>query len=528
MAKYDINLVNVRQLVENVDEELASVKTAIERKLNLERYTNNIQPVCINKNTLYRVCLIVGLSDKGKRSVEDIGLVKLGAGSARFQQVFSKPEVSPTILLLLKMRYSDVDVDLSLPQTLCKVISYEILRGRDVMMMDGALDTWFNFVPTKVGGDAGSIPELRLVLGEYANNGMEASIDINTKSIPNTQIVIAGSTGSGKTNLLMTLISQIRSLSTDTNYPVNFLLFDYKGEFSDEKNRRWLEDMQVSSSAVLNPIQKPLPFNPFRSMVGKSINEINLEASTLASALASIFGARVSATMDMNLREAINDAYKASKGMPITFKEVADQYQRRIDKDDTISNSLHTLVSAKIFDSKDDVKLMNESFIINLGKYPKEGMIAKAIVYFTIAKLNSIYDDLDLQEKNNERVELRHFTIIDEAHYMLSFKNQPLKNLIAVGRNKGMSIILATQNMESYKSEFFDFYANAYYPMIMRQQQVNRQIVSGLFGGNSSETNEICQEISNLQLGEMLMKDNEAAALGMGKRWKKIKVTHLI
>ncbi len=60
-----------------------------------------------------------------------------------------------------------------------------------------------------------------------------------------------------------------------------------------------------------------------------------------------------------------------------------------------------------------------------------------------------------------------------------------------MGRNKGLSIILATQNMDSFKSKYFDFYANAQYPLIMKQQTM--------------------------------------AELGLGgKRYKKIKVTHLV
>ena len=33
---------------------------------------------------------------------------------------------------------------------------------------------------------------------------------------------------------------------------------------------------------------------------------------------------------------------------------------------------------------------------------------------------------------------------------MLSFDNSPLRKLIAVGRNKGLSIILSTQNMSDF------------------------------------------------------------------------------
>ena len=65
---------------------------------------------------------------------------------------------------------------------------------------------------------------------------MEAKLNINGRLVSNAQILIVGATGSGKTNLLAVLIQQFRNLSTETPYPVNFLLFDYKGEFSDPMN----------------------------------------------------------------------------------------------------------------------------------------------------------------------------------------------------------------------------------------------------------------------------------------------------
>jgi hypothetical protein len=129
---------------------------------------------------------------------------------------------------------------------------------------------------------------------------------------------------------------------------------------------------------------------------------------------------------------------------------------------------------------------------------------------------------------DDDCVELRHFSIIDEAHYMLGFDNKPLRDLIAVGRNKGLSIIRATQNMDSYKSEYFDFYANAQYPLIMKQQSINDSVIKDLFGVSGNEFQEIKQAISGLQKGELIIKNPTAIALGMGKRYKKIKVSHLI
>ena len=182
----------------------------------------------------------------------------------------------------------------------------------------------------------------------------------------------------------------------------------------------------------------------------------------MASALCAIDKATISANMSNRLSEAIIDAYKITKG--------------------------------------------------------------KAIVYFIVSKLNNIYENLPAQAKGDDRVELRHFTIIDEAHYMLDFENKPLKELIAVGRNKGLSVILATQNMDSYKSRYFDFYANAQYPLIMRQQSINDSVIRDLYGASPSELLEIKQAIAGLRKGELVIKNNEAISLGIGKKFKKIMV----
>lgn len=195
---------------------------------------------------------------------------------------------------------------------------------------------------------------------------------------------------------------------------------------------------------------------------------------------------------------------------------------------DSVTSALEQLIRANLFEEKDRIDLINDCYIIDLGGFPKDEILAKAIVYFVISKLNNIYDSLPKQAVNDERVELRHFTIIDEAHYMLGFENKPLQNLIAVGRNKGMSIILATQNMESFKSKHFDFYANAQYPLIMKQQQQNDAVLRDLFGVAGNALQELKQAITGLKKGELITKDATNAALGIGKSWQKIKVTHLI
>ena len=518
------------RILEGTHGELEEVKLAIEQHLNLSDYSENVRPVVLNFTTVMRICCLVGLSDKSARSKTKIDELQTSAGMQPLgNSFFTKSNIKEVFVALIKMRYCDIDAEWQNSTFLSKVLYSEMMRGKNILMQEGGIDEWLHFSPLRGGKSLMDIPELNLYIGQY-EDGMDACLDINNTAIPNTQILVAGTTGSGKSNLLSVLISQIRMASADTYYPVNFLLFDYKGEYSDPSHADWLAKFGTDASAILNPMEKPLPFSPFKDFTGRPVNEINLYSTSLASAITAISGANIGTLMDNRLSEAIVNAYKEKEQKPITFQEVLDHYtmlmpEKKQGDMDGVKSVLSQLIRNNIFAEEDQIDLVKGCYIINLGRFDKDGIMAKAIVYFVTSKLNNIYDELPPQATNAERVELRHFTVIDEAHYMLRFKNKPLENLIAVGRNKGMSIILATQNMESFKSKYFDFYANAQYPLIMKQQQQNDGVLKDLFGVSGNALQELKQTIAGLQKGELITKDNKAIALGLGKHWKKIKVT---
>ena len=519
--------------IRGMHDQMQDVISALRNHIDINDYSEGVGPVRMNMSIPLRICLFAGLCDRSPRNVEDIMKLNLPVDNTPYPTTFfSKADVGKVFEALLKMRYHDVDGDWGSPSFVARVIGREILRGRDIVLKEGGIEDWLLYEPKNGGGNSSDIPELNLNIGLY-ENGMQAFLDMNSRSIANTQILVAGTTGSGKSNLLAVLINQIREASVDTHYPVNFLLFDYKGEFSAPENEGWLSLFNTNRSAILNPIERPLPFTPFKDFKDKPINEVHLYATELSSALSAISRTSISANMDSRLSSAIVNAYKSKSLRPITFSEILENYkdllpEKQQDKADSIVSVLNQLVQNHIFADEDKVDLMGNSYIIDLGRFPKDGSMAKAIVYFVVSKLNSIYENLPPQDTNEERVELRHFTIIDEAHYMLDFDNRPLRELIAVGRNKGMSVILATQNMESFKSKYFDFYANAQYPLIMKQQQQNDSVLRDLFGVSGNGLQELKTAITGLQKGELITRDSNSMVLGIGKPWQKIKVTHLI
>lgn len=528
-----INLQNIRQ-AEGLLEELHEIRTKIEQRINLERYSITKKALVFTGNKIMRICLLAGLSSKEKRNIAIIEQIQLSKNSNRiFETLFTLHNLGSVYSALLKLRYQGSKIDWENSSLKSKIINAEIIRGSKILLTETVLDEWLlNTDNYGSSSKIGTIPFLNLNIGLYEDN-IPALLNLNSKDITNTQIIVAGTTGSGKSNLLAVLLNEIRALSIESQYPVNFLLFDYKGEFSDPANNSWLNLFEVDRSAILNPITAPLPFNPFKEFIGKTQNEINLYSTELANAICAIDNARISANMSNRLSEAIINSYKRTQNKAVTFDLILKEYisaqpDKDRDKDDSIKSVLKQLIRTNLFSNDDHIDLIKDSYIVKMDGFPKDGPIAKAIVYFIVSKLNTIYEKLPKQAIDESCVELRHFTIIDEAHYMLGFDNKPLRDLIAVGRNKGLSIILATQNMESYKSEYFDFYANAQYPLIMKQQSINDGVIKDLFGVSGIEFQEIKQAISGLQKGELIIKNPTAIALGIGKRYKKIKVSHLI
>ena len=516
---------------ELLSECLAHLKEQLEERLNLRQHTAGTRPASVSNNMVQRLSLMAGLSLTDERRLADIDAIRLISGGNHIHDTtFNRNNLQNLWSALLKLRYQHVAVDWKNVALKSKIVNYEMMRGCDRLLNGGRLDTYLRQNPGMgQAGASGGIPRLNVLLGNYEDD-IPARFDLNGRDIANTQMLIAGTTGRGKSNLLAVLINELRSASVESPYPVNFLFFDYKGEFSDPANRHWLNLFEVDGSALLNPLDRPLPFSPFKDFVGRTQNEINNYATELATALYAIDRTNISARMSERLTTAVIDAYQQTQSRPVDFDRILQAYAaQQVAKENSITAVLKQLIRGNLFAKDDSVNLIQESYFINLAGFPEDGPLAKAIVYFVVSKLNTLYEKLPKQAVSEECVELRHFTIIDEApHYILDFDNRPLRDLIAVGRNKGLSIILATQSMNSYKSDRFDFLANAQYPLIMKQQTMSDSVIRDLFGVTGRDFREVKETIGNLQKGEVLLKNSTAVALGMGKRFKTIKVRHLI
>lgn len=524
---------NIKPTNRYAAELLPKLKDSIEKRLNAKHTAYAHKNIDISQNAIARICFAAGLAQDSPRTPADLENVKTNEASGNFHEtIFTRVNRVVLWSALLKLRYHSTGIDLSKDNfsLFRRAVSYEIELGADYLLKDNNLTRWLEDEHSGLGVSADEIPLLKLQIGKYEDDS-DAYLDYNGADVPNAQTLIAGASGSGKSNLLAVLLHEIRTLSLETPFPVHFLLFDYKSEFSAPENAEWLNLLGVDKSAILTPSEAPLPVNPFEDLREANETERNLYSNELANALRAIDRVSISAIMGERLSEAILEAYRSNDWKPIAFDLILNHYKARLSgkEADSVTAILNQLEKSKLFSKDDQTNLVKESFIINMKNFPSDGPHAKAIVYFLVAKLNAIFKKLPAQRKSDERVELRHFTVIDEAQNMLDFKNAPLQKLIAEGRSKGLSIILATQNMASYKSEHFDFYANANYPLIMQQKTIDDKVLKDLFGVSGKEFNDVKTAVSSLQKGELIIKDNTVRDLGLvGKNYKKIKVRRLI
>ena len=314
------------RFTEGFQDTMNELKQLFEQRINLTEYSDYVQPVKIQLSPIMRICLMVGLSDPAERDLTVANSLQIAKNTEPLPGTFfTKGNTKDVISTLIKLRYHDVDAEWESSVFMSKLVAQEMLRGKQMLMKEGAIDDWLLYAPRRGGKTLTDIPELNLNIGKY-ENGMDALLDINSRQIANTQILVAGTTGSGKSNLLSVLLNQIRTASADTHYPVNFLLFDYKGEFSDPMNASWLQKFEVDQSCLLDPIRHPLPFTPFKDFTGRPINEVNLYATSLATALQAISRAQIGANMNERLSRAVIEAYKSKEFAPITFSDILDEY----------------------------------------------------------------------------------------------------------------------------------------------------------------------------------------------------------
>ena len=109
----EIALDNIRQ-AEGIQDELLGVKEKLEQKVNLEPIPSGLKRNALNGNKIMRICLLAGLYQTQKRSIDKLDDIQLSKCSLRIpSSFFTYYDLKSLFSALLKIRYKDCNVNWS-------------------------------------------------------------------------------------------------------------------------------------------------------------------------------------------------------------------------------------------------------------------------------------------------------------------------------------------------------------------------------------------------------------------------------
>lgn len=302
---------------------------------------------------------------------------------------------------------------------------------------------------------------VRFAIGKSLGSLGNSSVDFwpSNTGLNQLNIGIVGDLGTGKTELVKSLIAETRESSSlvQSEEPTSMLILDYKGDFQDQ------EFLDRVGGVVLQPIK--IPLNIFLPETADYARKPYQQAAAFVDTLSRIYK-NVGPVQSRGLNESIRELFAEKNGNPPTLAEVHERYSIKISTPDSVLSILDSFVFGEIFsDDKSSLKsfedlLDGNVLVIALDKLGQDQRAKNALIALF---LNLYYDRMIRSDKlqfQGESPQLRYlksFLLIDEAVNAMRYDFEVLMNLMLQGRQFGVGVILASQYLSHFREGKLNF-----------------------------------------------------------------------
>jgi DNA phosphorothioation-dependent restriction protein DptH len=265
-------------------------------------------------------------------------------------------------------------------------------------------------------------------------------------------IGVVGDLGTGKTELLKTVISELRSHAKRTQVnPLSFLVLDYKRDYQEED---FVKDV---GAEVLLPNR--IPLNIFSLPGEYSKLAAFQKGQEFADVLSKIYGG-VGPVQRARIARLTATLFAAKSGQPPTIAEVAEAYRAEV-SDDSVTAILDTFVYGEIFSDNPseltdfDSLIRDKVLVVAIDRLGVDQKTKNALV---VLFLNMYYDYMIRSRKfpftgsDPQIRQLSSFLLVDEATNIMEYEFPVLMALMLQGRQFGFGTILASQYLSHFKT----------------------------------------------------------------------------
>ena len=335
----------------------------------------------------------------------------------------------------------------------------------------------------------------------------DVQLNISDTRLNQLNMGVVGDLGTGKTQLLKSLITQISDASqANRGIRPRFLIFDYKRDYSSP------EFVKATGARVVKPYR--LPLNLFdTSAIGEAAAPWLDRFRFFADVLDKIYTGIGPVQRD-KLKRAVRAAYDGCPpGQQPTLYDVHSAYAALLDgKSDSPMAIIDDLVDMEVFASKTSETQSFDTFldgvvVISLDALGQDDRSKNMLV---AVMLNMFYENMLRTPKRpfiGSDPQLRavdSYLLVDEADNIMRYEFDVLRKLLLQGREFGTGVILASQYLRHFKVNATDYREPLLSWFVHKVPNVTPAELSalGLTGGAA----EMAERVKSLQVHQCLYK----------------------
>lgn len=339
------------------------------------------------------------------------------------------------------------------------------------------------------------------------------SLNISDTGLNNLNIGVVGDLGTGKTQLLKSLIFQISKAQVENRgIKPRFLIFDYKRDYSSP------EFVAATGARVVKPTRMPLNLFDTTAM-GESAQPWLDRFRFFTDVLDKVYS-NIGPVQRDKLKGAVRNAYQSCgvSGRQPTIYDIHAEYRSILgDKSDSPMAIIDDLVDMEIFEPDlQKTKPFNEFFdgvvVISLDALGQDDRSKNMLVAIM---LNMFYENMLRTPKRpfiGTDPQLRvidSYLLVDEADNIMRYEFDVLRKLLLQGREFGTGVILASQYLRHFKVGGTDYRDPLLSWFIHKVPNVTPAELGAL--GITSELSEMAERVKTLPNHHCLYKTFDIA-----------------
>lgn len=285
------------------------------------------------------------------------------------------------------------------------------------------------------------------------------TLNISDTGLNQLNMGVVGDLGTGKTQLLKSLIYQITA-ATDANRGIKprMLIFDYKRDYSSA------EFVEATGARVVRPAQ--LPLNLFDTSTIGDVPAPWLDRFRFFADVLDKIYTGIGPVQRDKLKGAVKAAYDACSPAAPTIYDVHEAYKELLaGKSDSPLAIIDDLVDMEVFARDPKATIPFDQFldgvvVVSLDALGQDDRSKNMLV---AVMLNMFYENMLKTPKRpfvGQDPQLRaidSYLLVDEADNIMRYEFDVLRKLLLQGREFGAGIILASQYLRHFKVNATDY-----------------------------------------------------------------------